>query len=143
MTENKKITELPNIKGAMLLEDTDDYIRWRIPCFCDDSRHDWTIELEHSKKFNDVILFVYANVYTRTPPFHGNIWVDKVKDWVYRIKIAAKVLFLGEVEYDCDIGFKGEGQVRDFANILLTSLEKIKETGKKYGEPDEDVFRDD
>ena len=134
------MAELPQIRGVMLLEDTDDFIRWRVPCFCDDAQHDWTLEIEYNKKWNDVMLYIYAEVSSTCPSYHQNWFVDKWRDWSNRLRIAFRVLVLGYVEYSSDLGFKGERQIWNLIQLLTESVAKVNDAGRKYGEPAEDVL---
>jgi hypothetical protein len=124
----------------MILEDTDDFIRWRIPCFCDDSRHDWAFEIEWDKKVNDIVMYVYGTVYTKNSIYHRNWFVDRLRDFSIRVRIALRVLFLGYVEYEMDVGFKTSENIREHILTLTHALHRVEESGRKYGEADPSLF---
>ena len=132
----------PPQQRILLLEDTDDFVRWRIPCFCDDSRHDWMFEIEYDKKWNDVIMYIYANVYTAEADYHQNWFIDKWRDISKRVRIALRVLFLGYAEYSCDLGFKSEQQIYDLADLLTSTVDKLAESGDRYGEVNPEILEE-
>lgn len=136
--------EIPLMRGVMLLEDSDHVVKWRIPCYCDDNRHNWTFEIEIDKALNDVRMYVEMELASRSHDLHYNWFSDRWRDWMNRVKIAFRVICFGYVEYTTDIGFKSEEQVKNLADMLTLALEKIKESGKEYAEFDHDLlFKDD
>ena len=132
----------PPQERILLLEDTDDFVRWRIPCFCDDSRHDWMFEIEYDKKWNDVIMYIYANVYTAEADYHRNWFIDKWRDISKRVRIALRVLFLGYAEYSCDLGFKGVEDIQSLAMHLIDTCARVHESGENYGEVNPEILEE-
>ena len=136
--------EIPLKKRIMLLEDSDHLVRWRIPCYCEDNRHNWTFEVEIDKGLNDVRMYVEMELVTRSHDLHYNWFTDRWRDWMNRIKIAWRALCFGYVEYTTDLGFKTEEEVKNLSDTLLLAIEKIKASGKEYGEHDHKLlFGDD
>lgn len=125
--------DIPITKSVMVLEDTDDFVCWRIPCGCQDNKHNWTFEIEYDKKVNDIVMCVSCNLHTKFYSFHHNWFLDKLHDLSNRVKIALRVLFLGYVEYEMDIPFQGSDKIRDHILTLTKALEKIETSDRKYG----------
>jgi len=117
----------------MVLEDSDDLIRWRIPCFCYDQRHDWSFEISLDKELNDVVMYAYGNGYTRNSYFHYNWFIDRWRDFNNRIRIALRILFFGYAEYNMDLGFVGKEEIQGHIDILKAAIEKLEESGRNYG----------
>ena len=124
----------------MILEDSDECVRWRIPCFCNDQRHDWTFEIEYHKKLNDVLMYVYGNSYTDTYQFHYNWFIDKWRDWTTRIRLILRILFFGYAEYGMDLGFKGRDEILNHVNVLKAALDKLEKSDRYYGTLNERVI---
>lgn len=117
----------------MVLEDNDKLIRWRIPCYCYDQRHDWSFEVEFDKELNDIVMYAYGYGYTRSSYFHYNWFIDTWRDFSNRIKIVLQVLFFGYAEYSMDLGFTGKEEIRGHIDILEAALQKLDESNREYG----------
>lgn len=135
--------EIPFPKEIMILENNDNIIKWRIPCFCYDKRHDWEFEVEYDKKLNDVVMFIYGDAYTKNYSCHYNWFVDRWRDISNRIRVALKVIFLGYSDYSIDIGFIGKDEILNLVRVLTAAVDKINKSKRDYGVPDETIFEKD
>lgn len=136
------MTEIPCPKEIMILEDSDNFVRWRIPCFCNDQRHDWTYEVEYDKELNDVVMYVYGNGYTNNSAFHYNWFIDKWRDWTNRFRLILRILFFGYAEYGMDLGFVGHQAIYNHVKVLVLAAKKVRESGRDYGTLDERMMNE-
>lgn len=91
-------------KLMKLNEYTDGTSWWRVACDCGDSRHDVALWFEADRDINAVTLSIETELYAHAP-WHDKFW----RRWVWRIRTAARALFIGEVTAYSNVILDKEG----------------------------------
>jgi hypothetical protein len=126
--------------GFALIEETDKWIMWRVPCGCGSVEHDLTFDVEWDREINDVRMNIYGKIETPSSYYHSNWWIEKWGNICRRISIAFRVLLVGYVSCEVDLLFRTERDIRDLAVVLLDVIEKMKESSREYGIPSPSIL---
>ena len=95
---------------------------YRASCMCGSEECDLTLELEYDEELNEIILYIYKNVYW------SDGWSNSlfVRFWK-RLKASLKIMFTGNLKMDSDFIFDSKEQIKEFTSQLESGITKISE----------------
>lgn len=108
-----------------LLKDYDNLKIFRTSCDCMDPNCNLTCDLEFDKTLNMLVLTYYTEL-KLSEQFNLNFF----RRCILKIKTCLKIIFDMPVEYQTEFIFKGEKHIQDYANLLNSLSEEIKQNKK-------------
>ena len=112
----------------ILSDDTCNFPYFRTSCACSDPGHTMELIIDYHKDEGrpDIILNLYSNLSWDDYNWYKSNILSKM--W-HRLKAAVRIVFTGYIEVNEEFMFRGEKQVRELSDTLLsclTQLENIK-----------------
>lgn len=104
----------------------DDDVFYRASCMCGSEDCDITLELEHDKELDEIILTLYKDV-NWSDGWSNNLFV---RLW-NRIKTSLRVLFIGHIKMSESFIFENEEQIKEFTSTIESGIIRINENRKK------------
>ncbi len=124
---------------VMMLKRYDNAVAYRAACDCGSEEHDCTFWTEYDKEIDMLIMNMWKKVHWDNRAYCTDSILDKPRLIWERLKCAARILFLGHIDFEEDFLFYDEDHMTDFINMLTESrdfviycrdLEKAKEKKK-------------
>lgn len=114
----------------MLEDNTEQWVRFRLPCACHSNEHDLTVDLEYMSDIDIIELHFYYQVCTR---IYKTWWKEQLHKW----KLVWKLIFKGYIETEGDFLFPDDRAMLDFLHALTDSMKHLHERNR--GEEEEGV----
>jgi hypothetical protein len=119
----KKVMLLDKWEGT---DKTDRAVHCRVACDCGGSDCDVHLDIEYDRELNMVFLEFWKDVYFFDIIRDSEATIDKIKNILYRIRKAIRLVFTGYLKMNEDFVLQEEEHIDNFIQIMQDAKEFVK-----------------